>query len=174
MKFVSDRLPMLRFALTAYLSLTTVIGSALCCCTVESVLPKSKHSVCCGSKPGSLASAPSTVKPHTHKHGSGHGDHSHSPPGTASNEVQRNSPAEHNDKPCGCDQRHAKLVALVPEPTSHQAGSRDSGAGLFDLELFTLPIGLDHSLLHASALTELRPVPLFGREMLRAYQILRC
>lgn len=166
---------MFRFVLTAYLSLTTVFGPAFCCCLVESILSRSKHAGCCESKTHSLASSGKTSKHHDHKHGVGHNHHSHHTSKKLANEKSRpKDPAGPENRPCGCDHRHAKLIALKSDSTSLEVSSRNLLANDFDGNALSLYVFSDLDNPPVSPFAELRPALLFGREMLRAYQILRC
>lgn len=170
---------MARFALIAYLSVTTVIGPALCCCNLGQIVSLASDSNCCGKR---LAKA--DPRPHHHEHGKhGHGKHEHC------DHHQRQTPASnnpagsneqptptHDDHPknCPCERHYA---TLIPAPGAENPAS-EHGSSLFGIAFgfVVLPELAKPDLFSADCQPGAngKPALLFGREMLRAYKTLRC
>lgn len=165
---------MLRVAVIAYLSLTTVVGPSLCCCNFRQlyslVLASDDH--CCG-KPTREVAAPAHSHSHKHDH-HGHehlADHHAESPAPV--EPAPQSPCEHDKQHCPCGGRQPTLVATtVGEGTAVRALELQCQfLNQLTAVLLVLP---EFDLKKASTTAHIRPAALFGREMLRAYQILRC
>ena len=171
---------MFRVALTAYLSFTAALGPLLCCCSLGQLVPITHSSNCC-RKAESLAAK--TISHHHHGHSHHSHDH-HDNNGVANTGSTSASkpelPVDHSNNPlprdpCPC-QHQSQMAAL----TSFQnSGLQISMDGLSSIEYLAISysLRLSHALsfkLEISFLSNGPPASLFGREMLRAYHILRC
>ena len=164
---------MLRVAVIAYLSLTTVVGPALCCCNARQLFSfvEASGNHCCG-KPAKEVAAPSHSHSHKHHHGHEHVA-DHHPDSPAPVERSPQTPCEHDNQDCPCGNRQATLVATAAgERTNVQALELQSQ--FFNHPAVDLPVLPEFDLTEASTTAHIRPADLYGREMLRAYQTLRC
>jgi len=160
---------MFRFALIAYLSLTTVFRPALCCCTAEQFLP---GSTCCN-----VTGSPQTVAPpashKSHKNCHGHAQtlaQSSTEKHTQSD--QKPTPCDQDGKNCPCGKRFASMaIATAGGFQSSTIGVQDQTWTAQVLILGDLP-SIDT--LQVSYLAHGWHSDRYGREMLRAYQIMRC
>jgi hypothetical protein len=164
---------MLRVAVIAYLSLATVLGPSLCCCNARQLfsLVETSGSHCCG-KPSTGVSASAHNHSHKHHHGHEHVAENHfkSP---APVERSPQTPCEHDNQDCPCGNRQASLIATATsEGTSVQALELQSQ--FFNQLAVDLPVLPEFDVKAASATAHIRPADLYGREMLRAYQTMRC
>jgi len=157
---------MFRVVLTAYLSLTTVLGPALCCCNVQQLFSMVNGSKCCG-KPVARHSDAKLAQHAAHDHHR----HEHSPAKDASKSEQ--PPAhEHDGQNCPCGNHHAKLVAAVTGDVQSKAVEMQNQTWSVLVTIF--PVVPKFDVHEASIIAHLRPADLYGREILRAYQTLRC
>ena len=164
---------MLRVAVIAYLSLTTVVGPALCCCNARQLFSvvETSGNHCC-RKPAREVAVPSHSHSHNHHHGHEHVAHHHSKP-PAPVEHSQPTPGEQDKPDCPCGNRQATLVSTAAgEGTNVQALELQSQ--YFNHLAVDLPVLPEFDLKEASATAHIRPADLYGREMLRAYQTLRC
>ncbi len=159
---------MIRVALIAYLSLTMVLGPLLCCCNAQQLL--STHDgpkKCCGK-----SAAPhfdgSTAKRLAHNH-----HHPHSSSKDSSKSDPAPAPDEHDGQNCPCGKHHANLVA-----TAESGGIQSKVAELpvltWHVALATLSVRFGFDTDCVSMIAKNRPAILYGREILRAYQVMRC
>ena len=166
---------MFRVALIAYLSTTTVLGPLLCCCNAQQLFSMMDGSKCCGNPTARHSDAePARNTTHGHHHGHAHHHHEHSPVKATSKSDQAPAQNEHDGHNCPCGKHHASMVAAVVT----------SGVQLKAVELQTqppqfvlvdlLPVLTALDAEYASMIAKLRPANLYGREILRAYQIMRC
>jgi hypothetical protein len=170
---------MFRVAVIAYLSLATVMGPSLCCCNARQLFAVAGTSTCCGQST-STATAHSHSGRHKHQHGHGH-KHSHGhehvaadhPHSAAPGEQSPQKPCEHDDKNCPCGNRQAKLVAIPSGEGSH-GQALELQSEFFNHLAVDLPVLPEFDVKEASTTAHIRPADLFGRDMLRAYQTLRC
>jgi len=165
---------MFRVALIAYLSLTTVFGPALCCCNARQFFGARDGSQCCG-KPAALHSDAPTDHHAVHDHHCGQAHHQHEQASASSASEPKQSPAENEQdgQNCPCGNHHASLVAAAIS-----GGVRLNVDELQTQTWFVLvaplPVLPEYDAAQASRSAHLRPVGLYGREMLRAYSIMRC
>lgn len=169
---------MIRFALTAYLSLMAALGPALCCCNLRHLLAGSDTSSCCG-KMHAKASPGADRHGHSHHgHSHAHGDHAHHhhahhhhahAPGPASPVDSNPLPQNHDGKDCPCGGQD-ELIAVGANDAKAPV-LQNHGALLFAV---ALPIQPQASAVEATSIPQVRPSLLAGRELLRAYQIMRC
>jgi hypothetical protein len=165
---------MIRVSLIAYLSLASALGPALCCCNarrlVALVQASSSQSLSCCSSHSKTATSPAHLHRHHHHHGGAAHDHAHSAaPSHDSNE----KPCKHDGKSCPCGRHQANLVA-----TPVRDSSRVAAPALHDGQFHVVPLKLsvlpEIDLQEVSISAHARPAHLFGTEILRAYQTLRC
>jgi len=150
---------MIRFALIAYLSLTTFLGPSLCCCRAQQVVSMAESSdTCCRKSASTLSRGESPIgKRATEQPVSGGGFHKHG----------------HDGQKCPCGKGQSNLIAtatvsgsLADSVDSVQQASVIAG----DLLLASFALGAVKQFL----LLQRLPAALSGRDMLRVYQILRC
>ena len=159
-----------RAAFIAYLTLATVLGPNLCCCNMQQLLSLTHgSSACCGKNSSSAAAADHQhhLAGHTHNHGSSHADSR-----TPAHESQQ-APCDHGSRDCPCGQHHAKLVATPPSE-GVQVRNSDSPDHIFCAVAIGVLFSAEFDGRDASAIAHANPASLYGREMLRAYQTLRC
>lgn len=169
---------MLRVAFIAYLCLTTVLGPSLCCCNAQQLVAMVEGVKCCGKRAHKEFSVPER---HEHCSHHGHARHRHETPGAKDNETTNEMPPagrelppagdEHDKQNCPCGQHHTKLVAALANVVLWHGGDLNSMA-LSVLTVATPALPEFHG--NLAVLTAARPAHLYGREMLRAYQIMRC
>lgn len=160
---------MIRFALTAYLSLMAALGPALCCCNLRYLLAGSDTTSCCGKM---HAKAGSGADHNHHDHSHTHGDHPHhhhaQARGPASPAESKSLPENHDGEDCPCGGQD-ELVAAGSDAKTLVLPNQ--GTLIFAV---ALPIQLQVSAAEATSIPQVRPSLLAGRELLRAYQIMRC
>lgn len=164
---------MIRVAFVAYLSMMAAIGPALCCCNLRHLVAGSDASTCCGkiaSKSGSADDhAGHDHAGHNHKHG-GHTHHHAKVADSATPPADTNSlPQRHDGEDCPCG-RQDDLIAVGPE-AANALDLQSHGSLLFAV---ALPIQVQIFAADEAEIPHVRPALLAGREMLRAYQIMRC
>lgn len=161
---------MFRIAFVAYLSMMAALGPALCCCNLRHLLAGSDTSSCCGkmhAKSGHGADHSGHVA-HSHKHGD-HSHHHHAQvPGSASPANPTSLPQNHDGEDCPCGGQD-ELIAVGTDAKASVL--QNQGTLLFAV---ALPIQLQVSTVGATSIPQVRPFLLAGRELLRAYQIMRC
>jgi hypothetical protein len=160
---------MLRFALVAYLNFTVALGPSLCCCSAHLLFPGMGEGGCCGSHKDELASHAE------HGHHYHHGDVQDSHPQAAEvAEHSKPSPCDHNqeDCPCGRHQQTLLVSQSCDAATIRALETQDivSWALVVD-SLSSDSAGANLHLLLSKG--HLRPGELSGREILRAYGVLR-
>src|SRR5690242_15627036 len=101
---------MLRIATIAYLSLTTVLGPAVCCCTTLAMFSARDTSACCDKSASGNRHA-------THGHGGDHG-HRHHGHATSSSKVappteDKPTPNGHDSHDCPCGEHQPSLVGAA-------------------------------------------------------------
>ena len=161
---------MLRVALIAYLSLTTVLGPALCCCNVQQLSTLVDGPKCCG-KPADRRSNVETADA-IHEHGHAGHHHRHVSPKLATEAEQVPVPHKHDGEKCPCGKHHANLVAAITGSVQSVVGEIQHQT--WSILVAALPVIAEFEVKTASISTHQRPADLYGREMLRAYQIMRC
>lgn len=165
---------MFRVALIAYLSLTSVLGPLLCCCNAQQLLSATDGSKKCCGKSAALHSESHAAEhvAHAHSHGHVHHSHSHSPVDNTPEPEQAPLNDDHDGQDCPCGKHHASLVAAAV------TGGVQMNAGELQTQtwfvLVALLPGPEFNAENASILAQIRPANLYGREILRAYQIMRC
>lgn len=154
---------MFRLAFIAYLSLIAALGPALCCCSLRHVQAGAGQSTCCGHSAG-----------HGHVHRHKHGEHAHShtgidPHSTSAPADSSSLPPNHDGQDCPCGRQREIALAV------------DVGAKILESHRFSsfeffvaLPIQPVLNPIQATTIPSVKPAMLAGREMLRAYQIMRC
>lgn len=166
---------MIRIAFVAYLCLMAALGPALCCCNLRQWLPGSESSLCCGK-----IGLKTDHGVHHHDGAHSHGKHSHKHDGhshhhansTDSASVPANTdslPQKHDGEECPCG-RQDDLIAVGQDSTK-VLDLQSHGTFLFAV---ALPVKLQLDVVDAASIPQVRPALLAGREMLRAYQIMRC
>lgn len=162
---------MLKIAVIAYLSFTTVLGSALCCCNAQQLFSMVGSSTCCGKRASGELPGP---QPHSHCSHHGHAHHRHENPVAEENQKTNDLPPaghQHDKQDCPCGEHYANLVAALTD-VAHWNRSDLLGQTWSALAIATSALPeFDGPLV---VLTAARPAHLYGREMLRAYQIMRC
>lgn len=160
---------MIRFALIAYLSLTTVFRPALCCCLAKQVL---SDSTCCHTTVDSTsATEQHRHKPHKHCHG-----HAKFPKPSL---AERHTPPERMPTPCDPDGEKCpcgkQFVSMAfTAAAGLQTSSFDVQDSTWAAPLVILSAVSPSDTSQTSLLAQGRRSDRFGREMLRAYQIMRC
>ena len=164
---------MFRVALIAYLSLTTVLGPALCCCNAQQLFSVVNGSSCCGKLVAQHSDA-KTAQHAAHDHHDGHAHHRHesSPAKDTSKSEQAPVSHDHDGQNCPCGRHHASLVAAVADSVQSKAVEMQNQTWSVLVAILTVVPEFD--VREASINAQLRPADLYGREILRAYQILRC
>ena len=162
---------MLRVAFIAYLCVTTVLGPSLCCCNAQQLVAMVEGIKCCGKRAHKEISVPER-----HGHCSHHADahHRHAPPNAKDTETRNELPPaghQHDKQNCPCGEHHAKLVASLTNVV-HGNGGDLNGTALTILAVGTPALPALHG--DSAVLTATRAAHLHGRELLRAYQIMRC
>jgi hypothetical protein len=163
---------MFRLALIAYLSLTTVLGPLLCCCNAQQLATFVGGSQCCGKRVAQQTAPENTEHAGHSYHGHSHHKHEHSPETEPSQSKQAPVPHKHNGQNCPCGKHHASLVAAATNIV--QLNAVELQAQTWNVLVAILPVAVDFEEQTASINTHLRPAKLYGREMLRAYSIMRC
>lgn len=162
---------MLRSVLITYLCLATVVGPSLCCCNAQRLIAMVEGVKCCGKRAHSEIPSPERHKHCSHHE---HAHHHHAKPELPNSEATKDiSPAEHqHDKQnCPCGEHHAKLVATLTVVANwNGVDLQNSTLGI----LANLMLALPEVHVNVAVSTDERPAHLYGREMLRAYQIMRC
>ena len=147
---------MFRAVLIAYLSVATAMSSSFCCCSMRQLFARSATASCC--KAGVLRE---TSCPNCQQEESDNDTN-----------AQAKLPCD-GDRHCGCGIRQAKQIA----PTT-VVGETSPSWGWLDLHYPDLveytfdPLSLDG--VTSRFRKKQRPAALYGRDILRAYQILRC
>ena len=164
---------MLRVVLIAYLSLTTVLGPALCCCNAQQLISVVDGSKCCGV-PGARRSDAQLANDDGHSHHPGHAHHRHEH--SPARDVAKTEPSpvrhEHNKENCPCGKHHASMVAAVTDSVKVKAVELQNQTWFVLVSL--LPVLPEFDAEKASMIAHRRPADLCGREILRAYRIMRC
>ena len=162
---------MFRVALIAYLSLTTVFGPLLCCCNAQQLLSATDGlKKCCGK---SAVLDTEAHAAHAHHHGHAHHGHAHSPAEKTPESKQAPLNNEHDGQDCPCGKHHASLVATVAAE-GLQLKAVEWHAQTWFVLITLLPKLPRIDAESASLIAQIRPADLYGREILRAYQIMRC
>jgi hypothetical protein len=157
---------MFRVAFIAYLSLATVFGPLLCCCNMQRLLGSPTNRSCCQPQ----------VECRKAQHCKSCERHRSNSQGENDAQATENSSHRH-DQPggeCPCGRRHATMLASGEN-------SQSLSYSTINLPTFQWPLSIDSLPVHASVeasitsmIAKFRPADLYGREILRAYQILRC
>jgi hypothetical protein len=162
-------LTMIRFALIAYLSLTTVFRPALCCCLAKQVL---SDSACCSTK---VALKPAT-EPHQHKPHKNCRGHAKSPEQSLAEKhtqpERKPTPCDPDGENCPCGKQFVSMAftaATGLQPSSFEV--QDSTCAVQSVILADIQ---SSDTQQTSFLAHGRRSDRYGRELLRAYQIMRC
>lgn len=164
---------MFRAALIAYLSLATAFGPLLCCCSMQKLFGASESTSCCKKsevRQSKRHCHANTLRAKDHSHHQGESQKAKGRTATEKTPVQY----DHEDGECPCGRRHTKLLASPSVPVVHQL--------IVELPDFNWPLPADCCIPAqatitasiASMIARFRPADLYGREILRAYHILRC
>lgn len=161
---------MLRFALVAYLNFTVALGPSLCCCSAHLLFPgMGGEAGCCSGHKNELASH--AEHGHHHHHGDVHDSHSQS---AEVAEHSKPSPCDHNQENCPCG-RHQQTL-LVSQSCDAATIRALETQDIFSWALVVDSLSLDSAGANLHLLLSkghLRPGELSGREILRAYGVLR-
>jgi hypothetical protein len=149
---------MFRLVLIAYLSFATAFSSLFCCCNLRQLFAKSATASCCNSDVLRTTSCPNCQAEKSEDDAT----------------VKAPLPCNGHGR-CACAVRQARL--LPPAVVVGEAGDSWSW-NTADAE-FSPDVFLTSALPSLEALLtrfreKQRPAKLYGREILRAYQILRC
>jgi hypothetical protein len=152
----------IRFAIVAYLSAATAFGPAVCCCNLRQFSSRFANSQCCGAWS-------------SHRDGK-HFQCRYCKP---SSSFDASLPKRRNDAPCpGSDRcpcrRQRSNLASAPDPASPTGLPQASVEWPMpiDCQASSTNTGLGNRRLQRG--DDERPALLFGRGILRAYQMLRC
>lgn len=160
---------MLRVVLVAYLTFTVVLGPGLCCCSAQLLIPGAEGG-CCGDHKADL----SAHEGHAHHHHH-HGEAEHSSPqNTKVAEGSKPSPCEHNQQDCPCGRHQQTLSNSQSADTATIRALETQGLNIWALVVDTLSLDSsrpDLNLLLSNGHFGSRA--LSGREILRAYSVLR-
>lgn len=159
-----------RILLTAYVSLVAACGPALCCCSFGHLAAPAEAHGCCARN--AQANHGHDHAGHSHEHG-GHKHHHQSSAAANTNSgseatSESNAPRFCDEHHCGCDREQRQLVS--PSKKDSDDIRRDLQHDLRIVvistdQLFAIPRTESLSLVQS-------PIAVYGREMLRAYQIL--
>ena len=164
---------MFRVALIAYLSLTTILGPSLCCCNSQQLFSLVAGLKCCGKPVAPRSDAELVqVERHAHHHGFAHHRHEHSPAPASAKTDPAPVRQEHDEENCPCGKHYASMVAVVTDGVPIKAVEMRNPTGFVPDSL--LPVLSESDLENVSLIGPRRHADLYGREMLRAYQIMRC
>lgn len=166
---------MFRIALIAYLSLTTVLGPLLCCCNAQQLLSATDSPKKCCGKSAALKSEVHAGEHAAlaHRHAHTHQSHSQSPAENTPESKQGPLTNEHDGRDCPCGKHHTSLVATVAAK-GLPLKTIESLTQTWQVLVILLPQQPRIDAESASLIAQIRPADLYGREMLRAYQIIRC
>lgn len=167
---------MFRILLTAYVSLVAACGPALCCCSFQHLATAAGSEGCCAKKAAHDGHAQHAGHSHHADHAHRHARHDHLAAAKPASGDQA-KPADADSVPqvcdehrCGCNRDKTQFVSLPKKHLGEQRGDWAAELNFVpvvsDYSLLRLPIAAQHlssGTFHAS---------LYGREMLRAYQIL--
>lgn len=160
---------MLRLTLIIYLTFTVVLGPGLCCCSSQMLFPGAAQAGCCGSHKGETA--PQAEHEHHHHHGDAHHSHSQA---TEVAEHSKPSPCDHKEQDCPCG-RHQQTLSISQSTDAATIRALEiQDLAVWALVVDTLSLdsaGPDLHLLLSKG--HLGPAELSGREILRAYSVLR-
>ncbi len=162
---------MFKILLTAYISLVAASGPLLCCCTLQHLTTAAGGKGCCAKTAAFIE----------HEHHAGHEHHSHQPGhhhhGTVKPRTNDEGQPSHAASPqlcdeerCGCDQDEKHLATLPQSHSSEQRG--DSNAHWSFVPVISASLLLRFTAAQERLISDTAPILLYGREMLRAYQIL--
>lgn len=164
---------MFRASLIAYLALTTVLGPVLCCCNAQRLFLSVEGTKCCGKPVVQGADAQAAHEDgHEHHHGHAHHQHEHSPAPDVANPEPAPVRHEHDEENCPCGKHHASMVAAVTDSVKLKSVETQNQTWFVLVSLLPVPSEFDAE--NSSIIAHRRPADLYGREMLRAYQIMRC
>lgn len=164
---------MIRVVLIAYLSLATVLGPALCCCNAQQLFSMGNGSTCCTRAVLRHSDAENTQNAsHHHHHANAQHHHEHSTAKDTSKSDQRTAPRKHGGSSCPCGKHYASLVAALTDGPPSNAGEVQNQK--WSVLVAALPAMPAVAVLETFVLAHRGPAKLYGREILRAYQILRC
>jgi hypothetical protein len=161
---------MFRYLLITYLSLTTVAGPFFCCCMLGT--HQSKMTGCCTRIRTVAAPIKQTPSKHSHSHARCKGHHHHSEAvQKPESDSQQPVPCEREQCPCGgCD---AKAIAIANKAVNFDNPAESYSVGdawIVSTNVFPrIPFYLD-PLASDEKVTQFSG----GRDLLRAYCIMRC
>ncbi len=170
---------MFRYLLISQLILTTVLGPALCCCTARRLFGIDKESACCEAETAPSQNKAASKNHHTHRHVHSQHLHVHSSDRHAGalRKVSTSPNATpirrgHDKKECPCKAHRSRLLAVVAKNLQFTTVDDIS---FIAMELSPSgPLQLEFDARRATLDALCRPANLFGREILRAYQCIRC
>ena len=157
---------MFRVAFIAYLSLATVFGPLLCCCNMQRLLGSPTNRYCCQRQ----------VECHKSQHCKSCERHRSN--SQSEKDAQATENSSHRHAPpggeCPCGRRHATMLASGGSSQSLSHSTIDIPTLQWPLPIDTLPVQASVVASITSMIAKFRPADLYGREILRAYQIMRC
>lgn len=160
---------MIRFALIVYLSLTTVLRPALCCCMAKELL---SGSTCCSTKVALEPVAASHAhKPHKNCRGHAKPSRESASQKSAKTE-QKQNPCEQDRSTCPCGKSFASMAISASDGFQH--GSVEVQSKTWTEQSLSHTVLPASDVQQTSLLAQGRHSDRYGREMLRAYQIMRC
>ena len=163
---------MIRLAIVAYLSLTTVLGPALCCCNLAQVFNVGSHRNCCETRVVAIDHRSHSTSPAQRKH---HCCSDKADQSSAEGSNLPKSPQDQHRRDCPCGRHQAKLVlATASDTLGSRLNSDSSPMFTFGFDAQMLPMDTKLSVRDREDGNDIRPAGLYGRELLRAYQTLRC
>jgi hypothetical protein len=166
---------MLRAALFTYLIVSAGIGPAICCCQLKQFLGVQKSSPCCGlnlaaNKPGKASSHEHCSRcKHTTQDDSLRSALASDGLSSVNSKPTPESPCKPN---CPCGRHEPGLILTAPELINSsligQYPSQEFGSS------YSIAISIVTHLSFVGGFAIEKPAAISGREILRAYQILRC
>lgn len=163
---------MFRIGLIAYLSLATVFGPFVCCCSAHRLTGHSLGRQLSATAGSSSTSGGNGRLAKNVLSGGASCCHKQSSERAGSQQKDIPSPSEGNGSHCPCGNRHATVVAATANDTSLKVVELSDH--LWSAPVAILSSDFDRDLLTNSVVLCERPAGLYGRQMLRAYHILRC
>lgn len=161
---------MFRFALIAYLSFTTVFRPVLCCCLAKELF--SSTTCCKNTEPRTPVAASPKHKAHKGCRGHAKSDPRASEPHHHPRSEQPTNPCDQEDQKCPCGKSYSSMACMV---SPNIQASQSESQGHYLAQAFDFPASVQlHNGHYPLFIEHRRESGLYGREMLRAYQIMRC
>jgi hypothetical protein len=157
---------MFRIAFIAYFSFATVFGPLLCCCNMQRLLGSPINRSCCQRQ----------FECHKSQHCKACERNRSKSQSEEASQATKNSSHRH-DHPggkCPCGRRQATMLASSGSSQSLSNSTIDIPTLQWPIPIASLPEQAAVVASITSMFAKFRPADLYGREILRAYQILRC